>query len=238
MSELAGIKRKDEGSAGFCSDDLAMTSQKALNILIIDSNVIYREGLKACLMADSKNWVVSVSANNDLDALFRNELVVDLIMLSVEKDIDLLEMTKMLASLSSKPVIIVMCNNNADIHKAGGLIGDGVKGLIEYNSDIGIYKDAINGVVSGKNYYTSTISTILFTGSAEEDDGGKKYNLTKREVDVLMLISSGLSNKEIANHYTLSVRTVETHRQNIRHKTQVNSLKDLIQISKDLDVGG
>ena len=51
---------------------------------------------------------------------------------------------------------------------------------------------------------------------------------------MLRFLSSGFSNKEVARRLTLSVRTVETHRLNLRRKTQTGRLKDLVSLARQL----
>ncbi|CAO4165033.1 response regulator transcription factor [Methylorubrum populi] len=58
--------------------------------------------------------------------------------------------------------------------------------------------------------------------------------LTPREAEVLRFLSAGFSNKEVARRLSLSVRTVETHRLNLRRKTQTGRLKDLVTLARRL----
>lgn len=58
--------------------------------------------------------------------------------------------------------------------------------------------------------------------------------LTPREAEVLRFLSAGFSNKEVARRLSLSVRTVETHRLNLRRKTQTGRLKDLVSLARQL----
>ena len=69
------------------------------------------------------------------------------------------------------------------------------------------------------------------TASAEPADG---LGLTPREAEVLRFLSAGFSNKEVARRLMLSVRTVETHRLNLRRKTQTGRLKDLVSLARQL----
>lgn len=66
-------------------------------------------------------------------------------------------------------------------------------------------------------------------GTQEAGDG-----LTPREAEILRFLSSGFSNKEVARRLNLSVRTVETHRLNLRRKTQTGRLKDLVALAREL----
>ncbi|MCJ2015422.1 LuxR C-terminal-related transcriptional regulator [Methylobacterium sp. J-076] len=67
--------------------------------------------------------------------------------------------------------------------------------------------------------------------AAEVMDG---QGLTPREAEVLRFLSAGFSNKEVARRLALSVRTVETHRLNLRRKTQTGRLKDLVSLARQL----
>lgn len=77
---------------------------------------------------------------------------------------------------------------------------------------------------------------------AREPDGGAEApapaeageGLTPREAEILRFLSAGFSNKEVARRLGLSVRTVETHRLNLRRKTQTGRLKDLVCLARQL----
>ena len=66
-----------------------------------------------------------------------------------------------------------------------------------------------------------------------EDRFIKKYNLTKRELEILRLISQALSNKEIAKELYISDQTVSVHRKNIMRKLGVSNTAGLIKIAID-----
>lgn len=61
----------------------------------------------------------------------------------------------------------------------------------------------------------------------QDDDEGEDYELTDREIDVLVLLSQGLSSKQIADKLNISIHTVNTHRKNITHKTGIKSVAGL-----------
>ncbi len=67
-----------------------------------------------------------------------------------------------------------------------------------------------------------------------ESDQSDIYGLTPREREILVMIALGLSNKDAARRLKLSVRTVETHRLNIRKKTRASSRRDLFVVADKL----
>ncbi|WP_375464069.1 response regulator transcription factor [uncultured Methylobacterium sp.] len=71
-------------------------------------------------------------------------------------------------------------------------------------------------------------------GLASASEPADSLGLTPREAEVLRFLSAGFSNKEVARRLTLSVRTVETHRLNLRRKTQTGRLKDLVSLARQL----
>lgn len=77
----------------------------------------------------------------------------------------------------------------------------------------------------------------LHEGEAEIQDPetvAESLGLTPREAEVLRFLSAGFSNKEVARRLTVSVRTVETHRLNLRRKTKTGRLKDLVQLARQI----
>ena len=66
-----------------------------------------------------------------------------------------------------------------------------------------------------------------------DDKFVKKYNLTKREIEILRLITLALSNKEIAKKLFISDQTVSVHRKNIMRKLQVSNTAALIKMAYD-----
>ncbi len=66
-----------------------------------------------------------------------------------------------------------------------------------------------------------------------EDRFTKKYNLTKRELEILKLITLALSNKEIAKELFISDQTVSVHRKNIMRKLGVSNTAGLLKIAYD-----
>jgi two-component system nitrate/nitrite response regulator NarL len=89
---------------------------------------------------------------------------------------------------------------------------------------------AIETVYRGGTYFSSGASQALFSELGQETTPAappEEEPLTNREKDVLKLLAEGNSNKEIARELDISVRTVETHRQNIKAKLDIHTAAGL-----------
>lgn len=78
-----------------------------------------------------------------------------------------------------------------------------------------------------KTFINKKIHEIFTAFSAEEQQDENGYELTNREIDVLVLVAKGLMNKEIAEKLNISVHTVISHRKNIIRKTNIKSVAGL-----------
>ncbi|MDR2385160.1 MAG: response regulator transcription factor [Tannerella sp.] len=80
-----------------------------------------------------------------------------------------------------------------------------------------------------KSVINETINEIYFSVNTEEQHHDEKnsYELSKREINILILIAKGLMNKEIAGRLNISVHTVISHRKNITRKTNIKSAAGL-----------
>jgi len=85
-----------------------------------------------------------------------------------------------------------------------------------------------NGSVNG-----NTVKVDKKAKNKFEDKFIQKYNLTKRELEILKLITQALSNKEIAKELYISDQTVSVHRKNIMRKLGVSNIAGLIKIAYD-----
>ena len=84
-------------------------------------------------------------------------------------------------------------------------------------------KDAIDAVMRGETYLCTGAEGAI----SHKPGGTAREGLTEREQTILLKLAQGLSNKEVANALDISVRTVETHRKNIKRKLGISSTAGL-----------
>jgi DNA-binding NarL/FixJ family response regulator len=207
--------------------------QMQTRVILVDTHPILRDGLRNSLEADGGYTVVGEASdgpsairtceNNPYDALIINALLPGSDRLQVLSTIKKNTDRKIIVSSVEQDL-----NSLHDIRKCG------VDGFLGKDASSKEYLAAINTVMQGGVYFSQNIANTFFIGSQSTSEKRNAYGLTERELEVLSMLSSGYCNKEVANKYELSVRTVEAHRLNIRRKTQSNTLSDLVRISRSL----
>jgi DNA-binding NarL/FixJ family response regulator len=97
---------------------------------------------------------------------------------------------------------------------------------------------AIRTIFNGQQYFSDSIAQIitrLYSHSAKKapapDLLTKTHTLTSREKEIIRLYAEGFSNHEIAGKLNISVRTVETHKNNIMQKFQFRSTVDMVKFA-------
>jgi DNA-binding NarL/FixJ family response regulator len=107
-------------------------------------------------------------------------------------------------------------------------------GFLVKNSSATELKETIEIILSGKKYFPpiSELKTIP-DDSYFFDEFLKKYQLTKREVEIIRMICREMSTKEIAATLFLSELTINTHRRNVLRKLDVKNVAGLVNFAKE-----
>ena len=133
--------------------------------------------------------------------------------------------------VATKVLILTNYNQTELIEKVKKMEADG---FLLKNSTSMELKSAIEKIIGGEKHFPlikdkqiSSNSSFFF------DDFLKKYQLTKREVEIILLICKEMSTKEIAAKLFLSELTINTHRRNILHKLEVKNVAGLMNFAKE-----
>jgi two-component system response regulator NreC len=117
------------------------------------------------------------------------------------------------------------------------LIKAGVKGHLSSDTDRSEIIEAIYTLRNGYEFYAKTITNLLLSSylSDKDIDRNEKENrqksLSAREMEVLRLFAEGMANRSIAEKLFISVRTVETHKNNIMKKINLKTTVDLVKFA-------
>lgn len=194
-----------------------------IEIIIADDHMMIREGLKQLLELDGTMKVIA-EANDGEECLnlLNKKIHPDILLLDInmpkKNGIEVLEYIKQ-NKIPIKVLILTVHNEVEYLLKA---VDIGIDGYLLKDSSYDELKEAIDVIISGNTYIQPSLLPAL--NESMEDyalDKEKIEWLTKRELDVLRLISKGCSNKKISDELTISERTVKNHISHIFRKIDV-----------------
>ena len=194
-----------------------------IEIIIADDHMMIREGLKQLLELDGTMKIIA-EANDGEECLnlLNKKIHPDILLLDInmpkKNGIEVLEYIKQ-NKIPVKVLILTVHNEVEYLLKA---VDIGIDGYLLKDSSYDELKEAIDVVISGNTYIQPSLLPAL--NESMEDyalDKEKIECLTKRERDVLRLISEGCSNKKISDELTISERTVKNHISHIFRKINV-----------------
>lgn len=194
----------------------------AAKIVIADDHSMIREGLKQLLEMDGGVEVIA-EAGNGVECLEVLEKVIPQVLLldinmPVMNGLEVLKKIKK-ENMDIKVIILTVHNEIEYLLKA---VEFGIDGYILKESDSSELRKAIFNVISGETYIQPNLIPLLNAKMVERDIEKEKIDLlTKRELEVLKLLSVGLCNKEIGEKLNISERTVKNHISNIFKKIEV-----------------
>lgn len=202
---------------------------EAIKIFVVDDHELFRKGVIMVLKKMDDVEVIGDASNgkeflNLLNSRRPNIVFIDIkmpIMNGIDATIEALSRYPEL-----KIIALSMFGEEEYLHK---MINAGAKGFLLKNSSIEEIERAIHIVNDGKNCYSDDLLgyfTNKFIDSSPKDDDLVK--LTRREIEVLNLVSMGLSNSEIADKLFISKRTVDGHKANLIQKTGSKNIVDLL----------
>lgn len=110
----------------------------------------------------------------------------------------------------------------------------GADGYLIKNSSAAELKEAVVAVLSGEKYYPAANELkSVADDSYFFDEFLKKYQLTKREVEIIRMVCREMSTKEIATQLYLSELTINTHRRNVFRKLDIKNVAGLMNFAKN-----
>jgi DNA-binding NarL/FixJ family response regulator len=202
-------------------------------ILIADDHAMIRDGVKS-LLSKNKGLSVAGEASNGHEALEKYKSIrPDLLIL----DLSMPGMNGMDAAEqilkddpTAKIIILSMFNDEDYISRC---MEHGVKGYVVKNETGSELDQAVNTVLKGQTYFSNEVQKIIFRKYSNSVMKKKKIEqavkLTGREVEIVKLISEGLTSHEMAEKLFISPRTVETHRANLMKKAGVKNSIELVK---------
>ena len=210
-----------------------------IRILIADDHDVVRSGLLVLLRSLTDCSVVGEAVNGEEAVRLALERKPDVILMDISMPVmDGIEATtRILEQQPDARVIILSVHEDEEyVHR---ILKAGARGYVLKNAGRKDIARAVRAVVSGERFFSPGISRLIVDGFIRRPavvpstepvpHGPEKYNLTKRETEVLGYIAQGFTNREIAEKLFLSFRTINTHRMNIMQKLNVHDTAGLVR---------
>lgn len=210
-----------------------MIRMDKIRVILADDHQMFREGVKS-ILDDEPGIEVVGEVGRGQDLLKMLESIVPDIVIT---DISMPEMSGIeIASYLSqnypqvRVLILSMHVNEEFIVKA---LETGANGYLPKDTSMNELLEAIYVISRGENYFNKEISDTVLKSiirkSKPEANQKQSDSLTDREMEVLYNVVNGNTNKEIARKLYISVRTVDSHKNNIMHKLKLKSSVELVK---------
>lgn len=196
---------------------------KTIKIMLVDDQTLFREGIKQLLELD-KNLQIIEEAGNGFECLEKlKKIKPDIILLDISmpkmSGLEVLEELRIKKNFV-KVLMLTVHNEYEYLKKA---INIGADGYLLKDSHFTELKNAIISILNGNSYIQSRLKPILnLKVNYKQIDIKRLEALTKRELEIIAQVASGMSNKEIAINLDISERTVKNHLSNIFKKIDVS----------------
>lgn len=199
-----------------------MTDTDLTRVVVVDDHPMVAEGIEALLESYDDIEVLATLSDGhqiieQLDALSPDLILMDLNMPGMNG----LSATEIILERRPETRILLLSMHDTPEYIRSAL-SHGAKGYCLKDVPTEEIKHAIDVVMGGGRYLCNGAEDAM---SASVPDA--REQLTNREQTILLQLASGKSNKAVANTLDISVRTVETHRKNIKRKLGISSTAGL-----------
>ncbi|WP_027092514.1 response regulator transcription factor [Cohnella thermotolerans] len=206
-----------------------------IRIMLVDDHIVVRTGLRLLLEGQPNLTVVGDAADGDEAIRIAQQLKPDVVLmdLSMPHGKDGLTATAELKKLLPDTSVLILTMHDDDEYLFRS-IHAGASGYVLKSAPHEELLTAIESVAAGNAYLYPTATKRLMHEYMERvkhgGDGSDSYeSLSDREREVLAWIAKGYSNKEIAEHLIISVKTVETHKAHLMEKLGLRTRPDLVK---------
>lgn len=204
-----------------------------IKILAADDHEIVRHGLKQ-ILADNRVMQVAGEAGNAAELFEKLKGGPwDIVMLDISlPDVSGIEVLGRIRELyPGLPVLILSVHD--DVQYALRVMEQGAAGYLTKESAPQELRLALEKVVNGGKYVSHALAEKLLLDFSAKQGTPQHEQLSKRELQVLSLIASGKSVKEVGHELNLSVKTISTHRVRILKKMGMKHNAELIRYALD-----
>jgi DNA-binding NarL/FixJ family response regulator len=200
------------------------------NILIVDDHLVVRTGVSIILEEEFKDIIISTTDNYQETLLFIGNNKVDLVILDVNiiggKNTAMIAEIKQLQPLTK---ILIFSMYEEETHACPYIIA-GANGYLNKLSDKIQLITAVDSVLKNGKFLTQNTIELLINASTGKEHLNPLDVLSKREMEITMLLIQGHGNIEIAQKLNIHLTTVSTHKNKIFSKLNITNIVSLVAI--------
>lgn len=213
------------------NQDLAKDTPK-LRLLLADDHEIVRQGVKVMVDAQPDMKVIGETSNGREALRLARELQPDIVVMDISMpDLNGIKATEKLKQ-SCPELKIIALTRHTDLGFLQKILSAGASGYVLKQSASVELLSAIRAVAAGGHHLDAAIAGKVmsgFTRSRGTPKNAATPRISEREAEVLRLVALGYSNKEIAAHLEISIKTVEVHKANAMRKLDMRSRIDIVR---------
>jgi DNA-binding NarL/FixJ family response regulator len=198
--------------------------KEEIKVVIADDHTIIREGLKRIISFEEDIAIIGEAENGERALTLLESFMPDVVLLDcnmpIKNGLEVLTRIKE-KETSVKVIMLTVENDRKTIHAAIDIGADGYMLKDSAGTEI---VNAIRMVYKGEKYIDQSLISLLFLDIKSKANKTTNVldNLSKREIEVLIQISKGFSNKEIGVRLFLSEKTVKNYATNLFKKINVD----------------
>jgi len=213
-----------------------MTTGK-IRILLADDHPLVRSGLMKLLEPHKEIIVVGEAGDGEEAVAMTRKLLPDVVVLDLSMPkMNGIDATRLIREQFPSVRVLVLTMHDTEEY-IFQMLKAGAGGYALKTSGREELAAAINAVARGDKFFSPRVSEIMVQAylkkaeGKEETPASENLPLTKREREILLHISEGLNNAQIAEKLFISARTVDTHRTNIMQKLDIHDVANLVRFA-------
>jgi len=212
-----------------------MSSTRSINVLIVDDHPLVLEGIRAIIETYSHIEVIGAAASATEALTIASRKEPDVVLMDINmSDINGLDAIELFKESFPKIRILMLSMHDSREYISTSVI-NGAAGYVLKDVPASEIISAIETVAGGGTYFSSGVSNVLMTPRPTLNSANP---LTKREQTVLILVAEGKSSKNVGLELSISTRTVETHRKNIKKKLSISTTAGIIRYAMENGLTG